>query len=99
MGIIKQIPVNLHRFFLPDPLGQTGLYFSSFRNFLKDNKRSFFHVVLPPQLLPAPAVQPKQCFPMTISLFNKASLSKSLICTEAQKTWRSSIWLKSQSYR
>ncbi len=52
----------------------------------------------PPQLLPAPAVQPKQCWFMTISRFVSSIPLKLLMCLLLQSTFNSSIWLKSQSY-
>ena len=54
--------------------------------------------IVPPQLDPAPAVQPKQCRPVTIARCPSASRAKSRMCPGAgPPTGRSSIWLKSQS--
>ena len=54
--------------------------------------------VAPPQLDPAPAVQPKQCRPVTMARASRAARSKSAMWRGAGPfTGRSSIWLKSQS--
>src|SRR5690348_7017018 len=55
------------------------------------------HCRLPPQLEPAPAVQPKQWLPVAILLFassKKESISQMFFRPGVS---RSSIWLKSQS--
>ncbi len=57
-----------------------------------------YATVAPPQLDPAPAVQPKQCRSTTIDRDSSASRSKSAMCRGTPgSTGMSSIWLKSQS--
>src|SRR5882672_4137885 len=58
------------------------------------------YAVEPPQELPAPAVQPKQCARVTTFRFCQAAASKvSIVIERAGSASRSSIWLKSQSKR
>lgn len=54
--------------------------------------------VEPPQLDPAPAVQPKQWRPVTIARpISRAGSKSKIVCGEGSSTGNSSIWLKSQS--
>lgn len=56
------------------------------------------HTSEPPQLLPAPAVQPKQCAPVAMKPWlNSSKDSISHIVLRRPPTGISSIWLKSQS--
>ena len=54
--------------------------------------------VAPPQLEPAPAVQPKQCGPTTMRrLASEAAVASKIVCGASAAVPRSIIWLKSQS--
>ena len=60
------------------------------------------HASAPPQLLPAPAVQPQQCSATATGLPCRSRLSMSDRCMRPTPSCRigmPSIWLKSQSYR
>ncbi len=65
------------------------------------SKRSlnmFQFTTTPPQLEPAPAVQPKQCAPVIICrLINLFGSNSPMVCGKLFSIPNSSIWLKSQS--
>src|SRR5439155_14293810 len=60
-------------------------------------RREMRHVRAPPQELPAPAVQPKQCSPIVIGSPSSAAAASSRTCRYGAAIGSSSIWLKSQS--
>lgn len=87
--------------------GRTGTLMPAWRDKLSPGEVWQIHAFLgaapnqataPPQELPAPAVHPKQCGPISIARPSSAARSASKMVRGAEPaTGRSSIWLKSQS--